>query len=152
MSVHSPVQKALPTRHRQKYSAARAFFLTVLVISAIVILSLRKQRINQIDIDGAHHALSSRDHLEITDRQLRGSSGELVQGGQEVRLTLFEENPQKDCHRAHNLLQSAGSSIPSRTNALSSAPTAQTKKQVSSPTYNCTTASCTRLGLSPSFS
>lgn len=150
MPAPTPVQKASRTRTRQKYSSARAFYLTILVISAIAILSLLKQRKNQYDINGANHALFSRPDLTIRDGLLHGSRRELVRRDQAVRSNFFGISQRKDCHEAHNALHSADLLIPLKTNALSSAPTAQMRKQASFPTYNSIIASCTRLNLSPS--
>lgn len=151
MPAPTPVQKAWRTRPRQKYSAARAFYLTILVISAIAILSLlNERRTQQHDLIGASHALFSRTRLAVREDFLQGSSGGLVRRDQAVCWTSFRVTTWKDVHQAHNALLSADSSLPLKTNAHSSAPTAQTRKQVSSPTYNYTIASCTRLDLSPS--
>lgn len=86
MPAPTPVQKASRTRPRQKYSAARAFYLTILVISAIAILSLLKERRIEYDINAANRALSSRPRLTIRDGLLYGSSGELVRRDQACRL------------------------------------------------------------------
>ena len=151
MPAPTPVQKAWRNRPRQKYSAARAFYLTILVISAIAILSLLKERrTQQHGLIGAKHALFSRTRLSVREDLLHGSSGGLVRRDQAVRWIFFRVTPLKDVYKAHNALRSAVSSLPLKTNARSSAPTVQMRKQVSSPTYNYTIASCTRLDLSPS--
>lgn len=151
MPAPTPVQKAWRNRPRQKYSAARAFYLTILVISAIAILSVLKDRgTQQHGLIGASNALFSPTRLAVREDFLHGSSGGLVRRDQAVRWTFFRVIPWKDVHQAHNALRSAASSLPLKTNAHSSAPIAQMRKQVSSPTYNYTIASCTRLDLSPS--
>lgn len=151
MPVPMPVQKASRTRPRQKYSAARAFYLTILVISAVAILSLLKERRLQYGINGAHHALFTRTHLTVRDGLLHRSSGELVRRDQAVRCTSLGVSSWKDFHEAYHPLHSADLSIPLKTSAPSSVPTAQMRNQVSFPTYNYTIASCTRLNLSPSL-
>ena len=147
----TPVQKVSRVRPRQKYSAARAFYLTILVISVIAILSLLKERRTQHGINGADHALVSRT-LTAREGRPHGSSGVLLPRDKAVRWNLFDINPQNLLHHAHTALHSADSSVPLKTNALLSAPTAQMRKQASFPTYNYTTASCTRLDPSPSSS
>ena len=90
MPAPTPVQKAWRTRPKQKYSAARAFYLTILVISAIAILSLLKERrTQQHDLIGASHALFSRTRLTVREDFLQGSSGGLVRRDQAVRSTFF---------------------------------------------------------------
>ena len=85
MPAPTPVQKALHTRSRQKYSAARAFYLTILVISAIAILSLLKERRTQHGISGAGHVLISRTPLVPRGDSIHMSSGDLVRRDQAVR-------------------------------------------------------------------
>ena len=90
MPAPTPVQKAWRTRPKQKYSAARAFYLTILVISAIAILSLLKERRNQQhDLIGVSQALFSRTRLAVREDFLQGSSGGLVRRDQAVRWTFF---------------------------------------------------------------
>ena len=149
MPAPTSAQKASRTRTRHQYSSARAFYLTILVISAIAILSSFKHKKIQHDANGADRALFSRPDLTIRDGLVRGSGGELVPRHQAVCWNFFGINHRKDFHEAHNALHSADSLIPRKTNALSSAPTAQMRKRASFPTYNSTTASCTRLNLSP---
>lgn len=100
MSLHvpapAPVQKTSRTRTRQKYSSARAFYITILVISAIASLSLLKMRKAQHDINGANHAIFSRTDLTIMrDGLLPVNSGELVRRDQEVRWIFFGINHRK---------------------------------------------------------
>ena len=152
MPAPTPVQKASRNRMRQKYSAARTFFLTILIISAITILSVFKERLSQYDIIGAHHAHISRTHLTVRDGLHDGSSGELVRRDLAVRWTFLGLSSRKDVCDAYLPLHSADSSIPLKTSAPSSVPIAQTRNQVSFPTYNYTIASCTMLNLSPSLS
>lgn len=147
-----PVHKESRTRPRQKYSAARAFYLTILVISAITILSLFKEGRIQHDFRSANHALSRPTYLTVRDRLVHRSSGELVPRDQAVSWSSFEVNPRNYFLKLTYTSLSADSSTPLKTNALSSAPTAQMRKQVSSPTYNYTTAGCTRLNRSPLLS
>ena len=85
MPAPTQVQKALPTRPRQKYSAARAFYLTILVISAFAILSSFKERRTQHGISGAGHVLISRTPLVPGEDFIHMSSGELVRRDQAVR-------------------------------------------------------------------
>lgn len=150
MPAPTPMHKASHTHTRKKYSSARAFYLTILMISAIAILSLLRERNLLHGINGANHALFRRTHLTIGDGLPHGSSVELVPRHQAVRESSFGPCHRKDFHEAHNALHSADSSILLKTNALSSAPTARMRKQVSFPTYNSTIASCTKLNLSPS--
>ena len=148
----TPVQKASRTRPKPKYSAARAFYLTILVITALAVLSFFKERRLQHHLADTNDALSSRAHLTVRNAPLQGSSGELERRDKAVRCISFGATTLEDMHQAHRAFHSADSSTPPKTNALSFAPTAQMRKQVSSPTYNCTIASCTRLNLSPSLS
>ena len=148
MPAPKPVQKVLRTRPRQKYSAARAFYLTILVISAIAILSVLKERRIQHGTSGAGHVLISRTPLVPREDLIHMSSGDLVRRDQAVRSWI---EPQPELHQAYTAIYSVDSSTPSKTNALSSAPTAQMRKQASFPTYNCTIASCTRFDRSPSY-
>lgn len=152
ISVPTSKPKALRTRTRQRYAAARAFYLTILVISAIALLSLLNEGKIHHDTSSVNHALFSRTHLTISHGLLHGRGGELVRRDQAVRYSSFGVDVRKDFHEAHNPLHSADSSTRLKTNALSSAPTAQMRKQVSFPTYNFTIASCTRRNLSPSSS
>ena len=85
MPAPTPVQKAFPTRPRQKYSAARAFYLTILVISAIAILSLLKERRAEHGISGVGHVLISRTPLVPREEFIHMSSGDLVRRDQAVR-------------------------------------------------------------------
>lgn len=85
MPAPTPVQNALRTRPRQKYSAARAFYLTILVISAIAILSLLKERRIQYGMSGAGHVLISRTPLVPREDLIHMSSGDLVRRDQAVR-------------------------------------------------------------------
>ena len=88
MPATTSVQKALPTRPsgaRQKYSAARAFYLTILVISAIAVLSLLKERRTQHGISGVGHVPISRTLLLPREDFIHMSSGDLVQRDQAVR-------------------------------------------------------------------
>ena len=147
-----PVQNESRTRPRQKYSAARAFYLTILVISAITILSLLKERRIQHEFQITSHALFSRTHLTIREGLVHRSNGELVRMDQAVRWSFFEVDPWNHFHEAYDTLLSADSSTLLKINALSSAPTAQMRKQVSFPTYNYTIAGCTRLNRSPLLS
>ncbi len=84
MPAPTPVQKASRNRMRQKYSAAKTFFLTILVISAITILSVFNERRIQYDINDAHHAHISRTHLAVRDGLTDGSSGELLRRDEAV--------------------------------------------------------------------
>ena len=84
MPAPTPMQKALPTSPRQKFSAARAFYLTILIISAIAILSSLKGRKNQHGISGAGHVLISRTPLVPGEEFTQMSSGDLVRRDQEV--------------------------------------------------------------------
>ena len=152
MPAPTPVQKASRTRPKPKYSAARAFYLTILVITAIAVLSLSKERRLQHNVAGANDALSSRAHVTVRNALLQGSSGELERRDKAVRWVSFGATTLEDMHQAHDAFHSADSSMLPKTNAPSFAPTAQMRKQVSSPTYNCTIASCIRLNLSPSLS
>ena len=152
MPAPTPVQKASRTRPQPKYSAARAFYLTILVITAIAVLSLLKERRLQHDVAGASDTLSSRAHLTVRNALLQGSSGELERRDKAVRWISFGATTLEDMRQAHDAFDSADSSMPPKTNAPSFAPTVQMRRQVSSPTYNCTIASCTRLNLSPSLS
>ena len=122
MPPTTPVQKASRHRLRHKYSAARAFYLTIVIISVIAISSLFKGR-SQQDINGG------RTHLTVTDGFLPGDSRELVprelvRRDQAVRWTSIRGNSRETLHEAHNTLHSAGSSIRLAINALSFAPTA----------------------------
>lgn len=108
----TPVQKASRTRRRQKFSAAKAFYLTVLVISAIAILSLFKDRRIQHDINGGNLALFSRTHL-ANKNGLSQSDGELGRRDQAVRwlslgtipgksstkLTMLNAVPTRQCRQ-----------------------------------------------------
>ena len=152
MPAPTPVQKVSRTRPKPKYSAARAFYLTILVITAIAVLSLRKEPRLQHDVAGANDALSGRTHLTVRNALLQGSSGKLERRDKAVRWISFGATTLEDMHHAHEAFDSADSSMPPKTNAPSFAPIAQMRKQVSSRTYNCTIASCTRLNLSPSLS
>ena len=143
------VQKASRTRPKPKYSAARAFYLTVLVLAVVAVLSLFKERRLQHDVAGANDALFSRAHVTVRNALLQGSSRELERRDKAVRWISFGATLLQDMHQAHDAFHSADSSMLPKTNAPSFAPTAQMRKQVSSPTYNCTIASCTRLNLSP---
>ena len=148
----TPVQKTSRTRPKPKYSAARAFYLTILVITAIAVLGFFKERRLQHHVAGANDALSRRAHVTLRNALLQRSSGELEPRDKAVRWISFGATSLEDMHQAHDAIHSADSSMPPKTNAPSFAPTAQMRKQVSSPTYNCTIASCTRLNLSPSLS
>ena len=161
MSIQKPattfVHKALHTRPRQKYSAARAFYLTILIISAIAVLSIAKQSYKQSEsrhlINGPKHALFTRSN-PVTTEGFHESNGELRRRDEAVRWTSFRLNLlPKHFHQAYTTaFQSVDSSTPPKTSALSSAPTARTRKQVSFLTYNYTIASCIRPSLSPSSS
>ena len=85
MPAPSPVHKALRTRPRQKYSAARAFYLTILFISAIAVFSLLKERRTQHGFSSAGHVLISRTPLEPRENFIQMSSGDLVPRDQAVR-------------------------------------------------------------------
>ncbi|CAD6578244.1 MAG: hypothetical protein ASARMPREDX12_008688 [Alectoria sarmentosa] len=80
------MHKASRTRTRKKYSSARAFYLTILMISAIAILSWLRERQLRHGINGANHALFRRSHLTIGDGLPSGSSVELVPRHQACRL------------------------------------------------------------------
>ena len=58
MPAPTPLLKVSRTRQRQKYSGARAFYLTILVISVIGILSLIKARRIQHDSRKGFHESS----------------------------------------------------------------------------------------------
>ena len=163
MSIQKPastfVHKALHTRPRQKYSAARAFYLTILIISAIAVLSIAKQSTKQSTsrhlVNGPIPALFTRSNPVATEGFLHESNGVLRRRDEAVRWTFFGLNlpPPKHFHQAYTTaFQSVDSSTPLETSALSSAPTAQTRKQVSFLTYNSTIASSIRPNLSPSSS
>ena len=85
MPASTPVHKTFRTRPRQKYSAARAFYLTILVISAITILSLLKERKTQHGISGAGHVLISRTPLVPREDFIHMSRAGLVRRDQAVR-------------------------------------------------------------------
>ena len=85
MSAPTPVRKASPIRPRQKYSAARAFYLTILVISAIATLSLLKERNFQYGIDDANQAFFRRSYPKLSEGFPHGSSGALVRRDEAVR-------------------------------------------------------------------
>ena len=108
MPAPTHVQKASRTRPRQKYSAARAFYLTIFVISVITLLSLLKERRTRHGINDANPALFTRTHRTPRDGFLQRSSGGLVQRDQAVcciSLGILRE----DIHQAHNVLHSADS-------------------------------------------
>ena len=85
MPAPTPVQKASRNRPKPKYSAARAFYLTILVITAIAVLGFFKERRLQHHVAGANDALSSRTHVIVRNALLQGSSGELERRDKAVR-------------------------------------------------------------------
>ena len=146
-----PVHQALHTRPRQKYSAARAFYLTILIISALAVLSIANQRTSRHLINSPKHGLFHRSNPVAIEGFLHQSNGDLRRRDEAVRWISLGMNLCEDfCLAYTTAFESADSSIPPKTNALSSAPTARTRKQASFLTYNYTIASCTRPNLSPS--
>ena len=96
MSIQTPAttrvqHQPLHTRPRQKYSAARAFYLSILIISAIAVLSLANQRSSRHLINNPKHALFSRSSPVATEGFLHESNvGELRRRDEAVRWTFLE--------------------------------------------------------------
>lgn len=85
MPAPTSVHQAPRTHPRQKYTAVRAFYLTILVISAIAILSLLKETGTRHEINAARHALLTPSRLAVREDFLDGSTRELARRDQAVR-------------------------------------------------------------------
>lgn len=82
-------EKKSRARPRQKYSAVRAFYLTILVISAFAVFSLvTTSRARQIPA-GINRQLFRRNDLAVGD-ELVYSSGDLVRRDEAVRFAELQ--------------------------------------------------------------
>lgn len=74
---------------RPKYSAARAFYLTILVISAIAAFSLITSRKHPDILAEANRQLFRRTEFSV-EEHVHGTAGKLVQRDEAVRRLLLE--------------------------------------------------------------
>ena len=90
----TPVHKAPRIRPRHKYSAARAFYITILLISAIAVLSLLQERRRiQHAIQSAKYPLFTPTTPGVRQEILHGNGGELVPRDQAVRWHISPVAP-----------------------------------------------------------